>query len=141
MKNIATRKPDKLDRGRGRMANPVVVRRHFTTLQKVLQDNGLLDRPDQIFNVDEAGLNLELRKGKVIVDRQQKHAYSTAKGGCDHVTANYCASPGRALVPPFIIFEKSFPSGDYVANGPPGAMYGKSENGYMDDDLLFKWFN
>ncbi|XP_057310641.1 uncharacterized protein LOC130648605 [Hydractinia symbiolongicarpus] len=30
--------------------------------------------------------------------------------------------------------------GNYSASGPTDAVYGKSDNGYMDEDLFFKWF-
>ncbi|XP_057297609.1 uncharacterized protein LOC130628645 [Hydractinia symbiolongicarpus] len=99
-----------------------------------------MDKPGTIFNVDESGMNLELRKGKVVIDRSQKHAYSQGEGSREHVTVNCCVSPGRLMVPPFIIYEKSFPSGNYSANGPTDALYGKSNNGYMDEDPFFKWF-
>ncbi|XP_057316504.1 uncharacterized protein LOC130657532 [Hydractinia symbiolongicarpus] len=138
--DVAIRKPDLLDRGRVRMANPVVINRHFLTLGNLLKSENLMDKPGTIFNVDESGMNLELRKGKVVIDRSQKHAYSQGKGSREHVTVNCCVSPGGLMVPPFIIYEKSFPSGNYSANGPTDALYGKSDNGYMDEDLFFKWF-
>ena len=70
------------------MANKTVVQRHFRTLEQVLRDNRIYDDPDRIFNVDESGLNLELRKGKVVASRKAGHSYSQAKGGHDHVTVN-----------------------------------------------------
>ena len=39
------------------------------------------------------------------------------------------------IIPPFIIYEKSFPSGNHAAKGPHGALYGRSPNGYMDEEL------
>ena len=38
-----------------------------------------------------------------------------------------------------IIFEKAFPSA-YVAEGPINALYAKSPNGYMDEELFYSWF-
>ena len=46
-----------------------------------------MDKPDNIFNVDESGLNLELRKGKDVIFGLSKHPYSQTKGGRDHLTA------------------------------------------------------
>ena len=62
------------------MACVPVIKRYFDTLEKVLIENDLMDKPDTIFNTDESGLNLELRKGKVVVAAKQKQAYSTQKG-------------------------------------------------------------
>ena len=41
---------------------------------------------------------------------------------------------------PVIIFEKNWPSGPYSRNGPDGCLYGKSPNGYMDEELFLTWF-
>ena len=46
------------------MANENVVKSHFNTLKKTLQENGLLDNAEKIFNVDESGINMELRQRK-----------------------------------------------------------------------------
>ena len=138
---LAVRKPDKLDRGRARMTNTTVIKRHFETLEKVLNENNIYDKPEKIFNVDESGMNLELRKGKVVINRSSKHAYSQAKGGRDHVTVNCCISAAGQLIPPMIIYERSYPCGNYVAKGPDGALYAKSPNGYMDEELFKAWFS
>ena len=39
-----------------------------------------------------------------------------------------------------MIFEKNLPSGPYSRNGPDGCFYGKSTNGYMDEELFLTWF-
>ena len=38
-----------------------------------------------------------------------------------------------------IIYEKLFPSAPYKAWGPLDALYAKSLNGYMDEELFFSW--
>lgn len=50
-----------------------------------------MDKPD----------NLELRKGNVVIDRIQKHAYSQGKGSWERITVNCCALPGGLMIPPF----------------------------------------
>ena len=75
-KNWQYVKPDKLDRARAKMANTVVIKNYFHTLEKVLKESNLMNKPDNIFNVDESGLNLELRKGIAVISRSLKHAYS-----------------------------------------------------------------
>ena len=40
--DITLQKSDNLDRGRARMANSVVIERHFKTLKRVLEENDLL---------------------------------------------------------------------------------------------------
>ena len=43
------------------------------------------------------------------------------------------------MLPPFIIYEKTYPSGNYVKNSTIGALYKKSPYGYMDKELLQEW--
>ena len=139
-RSIRLRKPDTIAPSRSAMSNLNVIRRHFNTLEAVMIENDIFDRPDKLFNVDESGLNLELRKGKVLVGAQQTHSYSKAKGNRGHVTVNCCISAAGHVVPPFIIYEKCMPSGNYEEKGPYGALYGKSPNGYMDGQLFKFWF-
>ena len=39
-----------------------------------------------------------------------------------------------------IIFKKNWTSRPYSRNGPDGCLYGKSPNGYMDEELFLTWF-
>ena len=94
-----------------------------------------MDKPDNIFNVDERGLNLELRKGKVVISRSLKLVYSQTKGGRDHLTVNCCVSAAAYMPPPFITNEKSYPYGNCAGSSPLGALYEKSPNGYMGEEL------
>ena len=139
--DITLQKSDNLDRGRARMANSVVIERHFKTLKRVLEENDLLNKRDKIFNTDESGINMDLRQGKVVVSRGSKQAHSQSKGSRDHITVNCAISLAGAALPPMIIFEKSFPSSAYVTQGPINALYAKSPNGYMDEELFYSWFS
>ena len=40
-----------------------------------------------------------------------------------------------------IIYNKSFPSSPYKSEGIPGALFAKSANGYMDEELFYTWFS
>ena len=52
---LAERKPETLDRSRGRMSNVTVVDQYFKLLQDTLKRLGIEDKPQQIFNCDETG--------------------------------------------------------------------------------------
>ena len=137
---LSLRTPDSLDRGRSRMTNENVVKSHFNTLKKTLQENGLPDNAEKIFNLDESGINMELRQRKVIVKKGSKNVHSLSKGSRDYITVNCCVSAAGYVLPPMIIYEKSFPSAPYKAWGPLNALYAKSLNGYKDEELFFSWF-
>ena len=138
-KEITLRKPGNLDRGRGRMANEHVVSNHFKTLGKISEENDSLNKPEHIFNVDESGMSMNCTNGKVVVKKGAK-AHSTAKDQRDHITVNCCVSANGQTIPPFIIYEKAFPSAPYKSEGIVNALYDKSENGYMDKVHFQTWF-
>ncbi len=137
---ITLRKADKLDRRRKAMSKPSVMNNHFDQLKEVLENSGLLDKPSNIFNVDETGIDMDSLTGKVVVDRNTKHPYQESRGEREHITANVCCSASGLVLPPMIIFERCFPSGHYSKCGPDSCLYGKSPNGYMDGDLFNSWF-
>lgn len=78
-------------------------------------------------------------KFQVVVHRRSKQAYKESKGTREHITAHVCVSASKFALPPFLIFEKAFPSGPYARNGPENALYGTSPNGYMDIELSYLW--
>ena len=132
---MAVRKPDTIDCAHAKMVNPVVIKTYFDTLEKVRNEKNLMEKPDKN---NKNGLDLELRKGKFVISRSSKHAYSQVKGGRDYLTINCCVSPAGYMLPPLIIYEKLYPSGNYVKNSPIGALYGKSPNGYMEEELFWE---
>ena len=137
--DLTLRRPDKLDRGRKRMANEQVMRQHFELLEETLEKMKIKDKPERIFNCDESGIPLDVRTGKVVVERRSKQAYPQSKGSREHITAHIAVCADGTPLPPFLIFEKSFPSGPYARLGPDNALYGVSPNGYMDSELFRMW--
>ena len=57
----------------------------------------------------------------------------------DHITVHTCVSASGYALPPYIILEKSFPSGPYARSGVDDAVYAVSPNGYMDSELFMLW--
>ena len=110
------------------------------TLKDELESIDILDKLEHIFNADETGIDLNTRSGKVIVSKNSRHAYSEQKAPRDHITSMVCCSASRQVLRPVMIFGKNWPSGPYSRNGPSGCLYGKSPDGYMDEDLFLTWF-
>ena len=82
----------------------------------------MLDNAEKIFNVDESGINTELRQGNVMVKKGSKNVHSLSKGSCDHITINCCVSAAGHVLPPMIIYEKLLPSAPYEARGSLNAL-------------------
>ena len=121
------------------MANKYVVSNHFKTLGKLLEENDLLNKPEHSFNVNESGMCMNCKNGKLVVKKGAKQAHSTAKSQRDHITVNCCLSANWQTIPPFITYEKAFPLAPYRSEGMVNAFYGKSENGNMDKVTFCTW--
>ena len=51
-----------------------------------------------------------------------------------------CCSASGQVLRPMIILEKNWLSGPCSRNGPESCLYGKSPNGYIDEELFITWF-
>ena len=135
--NLTNRKLDNVDRGRSRMGNTTVWKQHFDLLEETIDQLQLRDNPKAIFHCDESVIAMDRRSGTVVVSRKTKHTYSESKGTRDHIIVNACVSASSYIMPPHIIFSQSYPSGLYARDGPNGALYSISDNGYMDSDFFY----
>ena len=102
----------------------------FYLLEETIDKLELRDNPQSIFNCDKSMIAMDKRSGAVVV-------YSESKGTRDHITINACMSASGYIMPPHIIFSQAYPSGLYAPDGPDGALYYKSDNGYMDTELFY----
>ena len=116
------------------MCNETVLNQHFDLLEKELRD--LINKPHLTFYANEKGINLDAKNGKVVVTRNTKHTYVESKGMRDHITVDVCCSAAGQKLPPFMTFQTLFPSSAYSTQGPENAVYTKSPNGYIDEELF-----
>ena len=121
------------------MNNQVVMDKFFKLLKEELESIDILNKPEHIFNADETGIDLNARSGKVVC-KSSKHACSEQKALRDHITSMVCCSASGQVLRPMIIFKKNWPLGPYSRNGLDSCLYGKSPNGYMDEELFLTWF-
>nr|XP_039260857.1 uncharacterized protein LOC120337202 [Styela clava] len=134
------RRPDMLDRSR--VSDTIVedLREYFKQLKEVMDKFDFHSKPSRIYNCDESMLDLNKKAQKVIVPARSRHTYYRQSASREHVTIHCAVNAGGHALPPFGIFSKSFPGGNYARNGPHGAVYAKSDSGFMDCELMLKWF-
>ena len=130
---ISLWKLDFLDHDRSRINNQVVMDKFFKLLKEELESIDILNKL-------ESGIDLDARSGKVIVPKSSKCAYSEQKASRDHITLMVCCSASGQVLQPMIIFKKNWSSGPYSRNGPGGCLYGRSPDGYMDEELFLTYF-
>ena len=137
---LALRRCDSLERSRAEALSPAIVNEYYDLLYSVLDDNGLLNSPRQIYNCDETFVPLDFSREKAVTVRGVKNVYRQSQGTSDHITMLCCASAAGFPLPPMIIYSKSFPGGQYRFDGPDDTLYAKSESGWIDTELFITWF-
>ena len=95
-----------------------------------------MNSPRQLYNCDETFLPLDYTREKVVTLKNTKYVYAQSQGTTDHITVLCAASAAGIPLPPFIIYPKCFPGGQYRFDGPDDALYGKSESGWIDSELF-----
>ena len=137
---LTLRKMDKLDRSRAENLTDEVVSDYFNSLENVLNENGLLNRPRQLYNCDETFIPLDSSKEEAVTLKKAKVTYCQALGTTEHITLLCAASASCSALPPMIIYPKSFPGGQYKLGGPDDVIYSKNESGWVDAELFLAWF-
>lgn len=77
---LSIRQSEGVSIARAKGLNKKVVANYFKLLGDVLKDNGLFDKPGHVFNMDETGLQLNNKPGKVIAIKGSKNVTSVTSG-------------------------------------------------------------
>ena len=85
-----------------------------------------MDKPGQIYNVDESGMHLDHRSPCVIARRRQR--YSTS-GNKSQITIVACINAIGQTMLPFIIFDAKNLNIELIRGEVPGTTYGLSDSG------------
>lgn len=138
-KNITIQPADNVVRGRTVCVRKEAVDQFFRLLSTIADTHGLRDSPSQIYNCSETGYQLGRRKA--VLSKPTSLGYKPAPSSRDHVSVLACFNAAGEDIPPFVIYSKAYPGGVcYKTQGPPDALYGWSESGYVNSELFKKWF-
>lgn len=137
---LTSRTADSLDRARVHGGTPEAIEGFFRLYEALYISQGLEDKPHLIYNCDETGFGDKPRsREKVLCQTGRKHVYQQQQTTREHITVHCCVNAAGDSIPPFIIYPGCLPSGAYRLDGPPNALYGIQEKGYMDSELFLKW--
>ncbi len=137
---LASRTADSLDRARVHGATPEAIEGFFKLYEALYVKHKLEDKPHLIYNCDETGFGDKSRsREKVLCQTGRKHIYQQQQMTRKHITVHCCVNAAGDSIPPFIIYPDCLPSNAYRLDGPPNALYGIQDKGYMDSELFLKW--
>ena len=96
----------------------------------------------QVYNVDETGVCVVHKPGKVFSAVGRKHVYSVTSGerGRTH-TVVVCVSASGQTIPPLMIYPRKRAVPESMRNGAvPGTLFKSSDNGWITQDIYLEWF-
>ncbi|CAH2098160.1 unnamed protein product [Euphydryas editha] len=110
----------------------------FKLLEELMEKYKFL--PRNIFNVDETGITSVQDPGKVITENGQKCVGSITSGERGTTVTAVCAvSATGNYIPPMFIYPRQRHSPALENDGPRGAVYRYSKNGWINEDLFIDW--
>ena len=71
-----------------------------------MKKNNILDKPAQVFNLDETEMPLDPQPPKVVTLKGVKHVTSVSTGNKSQITVLSCCSASGNVIPPLVIFKQ-----------------------------------
>ncbi|CAH1956219.1 unnamed protein product [Acanthoscelides obtectus] len=127
-RELSIRKSEGLSLARATGMNRTDVSNFFTLLRDVIIKNNLLNKPDKIFNVDETGIQINNKPGKVVATKGTKDVYSltTSERG-ENISLVSCCNAEGYFLPPVLIFKGKNKKDEFLDGLPPGSGPNKAQ--------------
>ena len=121
-------------------SSPQIISCYFDLLEETTEKNDLMDKPAQIFNLDETGMPLDPKPPKVVTVRGAKHAATVSTGSKSQITVLSCCNAAGYVIPPLVIFKQKV-TPELAFGEAPGTVYGQSKSGWMTMEIFNDWFD
>lgn len=122
------------------MSRPVV-QAYFENLERVLTENLLFDKPGNVFNCDETGLQLNTRAGQVLAQKGSKCVPSISPGEKgETISVLACINAEGGYLPPYCIMKGKNKKEEWNDGLPPGSRIKMSEkSAYVNSEIFLDW--
>ena len=101
--NFKVVKPSSLSHYRAQSCTPETIEHYYSELKKLIDDIGLSDKPELIYNIDEKGVNCEHKPMQVLCKTDQKPQAVTSQR--ETVTLIAAGNAIGTCIPPFFVFK------------------------------------
>ena len=138
---MSLRIPAKISMARAKANDPEIISNYFDMYEKVVVDYDIIDKPIQIFNIDETGLPIDHRPPKIICKTGSKNPACITSGNKTQVTIVACVNAAGYSLPPMVIWNLKTMQGDMARGEVRGTVHAFSDNGWIDQELFDIWFH
>lgn len=138
--NLTLRAPAPLSHARSNASSYDVVESYFDLLEETLVENDLLNKPGQLYNMDESGMPLDPKSPKIVHIRGVKNPLSNCSNTKAQITIVGCVSAAGQILPPMVVWDRKTLTPKLAEGEVPGTIYGLSPKGWMDQELFDLWF-
>ncbi|XP_045461681.1 uncharacterized protein LOC123671731 [Harmonia axyridis] len=136
--NISVRKPEATSINRVTAFNKTEVGRFYNLLEELMEKYKFLAK--NIYNCDETGISTVQEPERVLTATGQKRVGSiTSWERGKNITMLCAMSAGGGYVPPMFIFPRKRMTPTLEKDGPTGAIYKCSDNGWINEELFLQW--
>ena len=140
--NLTLRKPQPLSYCRAVCASKDTIEELFGKLGALYGRLNLITKPAQVFNVDETGVTVVHKPGKVIAELHHSNVYAITSGekGKNHTIVS-CVSAAGFVLPPYMVYPRKKSVPDRLREGAlPGTRFANTESGWIDQQVYLEWF-
>lgn len=127
---------------RASSANHGILSDYFAKLGAVCAKLNLLSKPMQIYNMDETGVSVVHKPGKVVTEVGCRNVWAITSGekGKTHTILTCVSASGFAL-PPFLIYPRKRITDNLKAGAVAGTAFHCSDTGWVNAELFLKWLH
>lgn len=138
--NLTLRQPENLSAARNSMATEKTKEEFFEKLTEVIQE--LKITGCDIYNVDETGLTMVNKGGKIVAPKGSKTVVMRKSGErSENVTVVVaCNATASIILPPMVIYKGTRLNEDLMKGAPDDTIFASSPKGYIDSELFYTWF-
>ncbi|XP_018365006.1 PREDICTED: uncharacterized protein LOC108762485 [Trachymyrmex cornetzi] len=141
--SITIRKAEGLSVARATSLSRKIVQQFYDLLEKEVTEHNLQDKPQNLSNCDESGIQLINAPGKVLAPKGAKVVNQiTSKEKGETVSLLACCTAEGRFLPPTLILKGKNIKREFEDGLPPGSkVFMNKKSAYISTELFLKWFN
>lgn len=135
------RQAEGLSVSRALALNRAEINSFYDLLTEVLEQNDLLDKPERIFNMDETGVQMNNKVGKVVATKGSRSVHSITSGERgETLTVVACCNATGNFLPPVVIIKGVQKKDEFMDGLPSGSkVYMNRKSAYINTELFMTW--